>query len=215
MLAGAYTGPLEVRLEQDAEPLVLFAGRHIPEKRVSSIVPALALARGRLPQLRATILGDGPERSRVLALVDELRLRQAVDVPGFVSPERVDDLMRRALCFLLPSRREGYGLVVIEAASHGTPSVVVAGPDNAAVELVSEGENGFVSPSATAEDLAEAILRVHAAGPELRASTAAWFQRNASRLSLERSLELALTAYGGELSRAHRRRASGRRPPPS
>ncbi len=65
---------------------------------------------------------------------------------------------------LLPSRREGYGLVVIEAASRGTPSVVVAGPDNAAVELVDDGVNGFVAASASPEDLAAAIVRVSDGG---------------------------------------------------
>lgn len=200
MLAGAYTGPLNVRLTRDAAPIVLFAGRHIPEKRVPSIVPAIALARGRMPQLRAAIVGDGPERAEVERLVADLDLGEAVNVPGFVSAEEVDALMSRALCVLLPSRREGYGLVVVEAAAHGTPSIVVAGPDNAAVELVSDGENGFVTPSASAEDLAGAILRVHAAGPKLRESTAAWFASNAERVSLERSLEIALAAYGAELS---------------
>jgi glycosyltransferase involved in cell wall biosynthesis len=196
MLAGAYTGSLDVRATREAEPLVLFAGRHIPEKRVPAVPPAIALARSSLPQLRATILGDGPERSQVLGLVAQLGLDGAVDVPGFVSVETVDDLMGRALCVLLPSRREGYGLVVVEAAAHGTPSVVVAGPDNAAVELVSEGENGLIASSASPEDLAEAILRVHAAGAALRESTAAWFKRNGRRLSLECSLEIALAAYG-------------------
>jgi glycosyltransferase involved in cell wall biosynthesis len=200
MLAGAYTGPLHVGQAREADGLVLFAGRHIPEKRVPAILPALALARERLPELRAAILGDGPDRPKVLQVVEDLGLADAVEVPGFVSPERVDELMGRALCSLLPSQREGYGLVVIEAASHGTPSVVVAGPDNAAVELVSEGENGFIAPNATAQALADAILRVHAAGPRLRTTTAAWFERNAPRLSLERSLELALSAYGGELN---------------
>ena len=76
---------------------------------------------------------------------------------------------------VLPSRREGYGIVVVEAAARGVPSVVVADPDNAATELVDEGENGFVAASASPEDLAAAILRVRDAGPELRASTAAWF----------------------------------------
>ena len=76
---------------------------------------------------------------------------------------------------VLPSRREGYGLVVVEAAARGVPSVVVADVDNAATELVDEGENGFVAPSASPEDLAAAILRVRDAGPALRTSTAAWF----------------------------------------
>ena len=62
MLAGAYDGPLEPQPGQNSEPLVVFAGRHIPEKRVPAIVPAIALLRDRLPAVRALILGDGPER---------------------------------------------------------------------------------------------------------------------------------------------------------
>ena len=122
--------------------------------------------------------------------------RDAVDVPGFVSTGEVEELLGRALCMLLPSRREGYGLVVIEAAARGTPSIVVAGPDNAAVELISEGENGFVAPSAAPQDLAAAIVRVCHAGSGAATSTADWFAANAQRLSLGHSLEVVLEAYG-------------------
>jgi glycosyltransferase involved in cell wall biosynthesis len=100
----------------------------------------------------------------------------------------------------LPSRREGYGLVVIEAAARGTPSIVVTDPDNAATELVEDGENGVVAPSAEPGDLADAIVAVHDAGPELRERTAAWFERNARRLSLESSLEAVLAYYASERS---------------
>ena len=96
---------------------------------------------------------------------------------------------------LLPSRREGYGLVVIEAASHGTPSVVVADPDNAAVELVEDGVNGVIAPSASPEDLAAAIIRVHDVGLSLRRSTAEWFAANAPRLSLGNSIDVVLRGY--------------------
>jgi glycosyltransferase involved in cell wall biosynthesis len=196
MLAGVYSGSLERREIRPAEPLIVFAGRHIPEKQVPAILPALVHARARIPDLRASILGDGPERDEVLRLAGELGLQDAVDIPGFVPSETVDEEIARALCLLLPSRREGYGLVIIEAAAAGTPSVVVAGSDNAAVELIAEGENGFIAPSAAPDDLAAAILRVHDAGPALRASTAAWFERHAARLSLAASLEIALDAYG-------------------
>ena len=81
------------------------------------------------------------------------------------------------MCLLLPSRREGYGLVVIEAASHGTPSVVVAGPDNAAVELIAEGVNGFVAASDAPEDLAAAIWAVHEGGDALRRGHAGMVRR--------------------------------------
>jgi glycosyltransferase involved in cell wall biosynthesis len=195
LVAGVYDGPMDLEPNLEAEPLVVFAGRHIPEKQAIAVPPALAIARGSLPELRGAILGDGPDRSRVVALVAELGLEGVVEVPGFVSGDRVDQLLAHALCMLLPSRREGLGAIVIEAAARGTPSVVVAAPDNAAVELVGEGENGFIAASASAENLASAIIRVYDGGTALRRSTAGWFARNAERLTLEHSLEVVLDAY--------------------
>ena len=195
VLEGEYAGTLEAHDPGVADPLVVFAGRHIREKQVPALVPALALARERVPELRGEILGDGPEREEVLRLRSEHGLEDVLDVPGFVSAERVESALGRALCMVLPSRREGYGMVVIEAAASGTPSVVVAGADNAAADLVSEGENGYVAPSASPEDLAAAIERVHADGHALRERTAAWFRANARRLSLESSLEKVLESY--------------------
>jgi len=179
----------------------VFAGRHIPEKRVPALVPALALARERIPELRGEILGDGPERDDVLRLRSALGLDGVLAVPGRVDAGRVEQALARALCMVLPSRREGYGLVVVEAAAAGTPSVVVAGEDNAATDLVSEGENGYVAPSASPEDLAAAIERVHGEGHSLRERTAAWFRANAKRLSLESSLEKVLESYRAESAR--------------
>jgi glycosyltransferase involved in cell wall biosynthesis len=201
VLEGEYDGPLEPREPLPAEPVVVFAGRHIPDKRVPALIPALALARERVPGLRATIYGDGPERDEVLRLRRQHDLEDVLDVPGFVDAECVETALARALCMVLPSRREGYGMVVVEAAALGTPSVVVAGPDNAAADLIAEGENGFVAPSAAPEDLAAAIARVDAEGQVLRDRRAAWFRANARRLSLEGSLERVLGAYASDSAR--------------
>jgi glycosyltransferase involved in cell wall biosynthesis len=197
MLAGAYDGSLEPRPVTPAEPLVVFAGRHIPEKRVPAIIPAIARVRERAPEVRALILGDGPEREEVRRRIAALGLSDVIDLPGFVATEVVEDAISRALCLLLPSRREGYGLVVVEAAAHGTPSVVVAGEDNAAVELIEPGVNGMVAPSDAPEDLAAAIWAVQRGGSALRASTAQWFADNAQRVSVGRSQEIVLGVYQG------------------
>jgi glycosyltransferase involved in cell wall biosynthesis len=197
VLEGQYAGPPEPEAPAPAEPVVVFAGRHIPEKRVPAIVPAVVLARRELPGMRAELYGDGPERGEVLRRIEESGLDGAVAAPGFVEFERVDRALRTALCLLLPSSREGYGLVVLEAAARGTPSVLVQGPDNAATELVEEGVNGVVAPSPSPSDLAAAIVRVERAGYALRESTADWFRRNADRLSLARSLEVVAKTYAG------------------
>ena len=195
LLEGLLPPGVEATEPTPAEPTVVFAGRLIPEKQAAAVVPAVALARARVPELRATIFGDGPEREALLRLIAESGLDGAVQAPGFVAGELVEEAVRRALCFVFPSRREGYGLVVVEAAAVGTPTVVVDAPDNAAVELVEDGINGVVAKSAEPEDLGEAILRVHSAGPALRESTSDWFRRNRERLSLETSVELVLAVY--------------------
>jgi glycosyltransferase involved in cell wall biosynthesis len=195
VLEGEYAGPPGTESHFPGEPMVVFAGRHIPEKQVPALVRAMPQARRRVPGLRARIFGDGPDRARVLELIQELELDGVVEAPGFVPAEAVDAALRDALCLVLPSRREGYGLVVVEASARGVPAVVVAGPDNAATELIEEGANGFIAASAEPDDLAEAITRVDEGGEELRRSTAAWFRRNAERLSLDRSLDVVLAEY--------------------
>jgi glycosyltransferase involved in cell wall biosynthesis len=189
VLKGIYDGPiLPPPAQTQRAPLVVFAGRHIREKQVSLIPQAIALTRGQLPDLRAVIFGDGPERPRVMAEIARLGLQDVIGCPGFAPWEEIDSALRDAMCMLLPSRREGYGLIVVEAAARGTPAIVVAGPDNLAASLVADGVNGFVAASAQPAALAEAIVKVHAAGPALAQSTYAWFRGHASELSVDDSV---------------------------
>jgi len=196
-LEGEYAGALEPPVPHPYEPVVVFAGRHIPEKQVPALVPAVARAREQIPDLRCEIYGDGPERSEVLRLIAAEGLQGIVEAPGFVDSGRLDDALGRSMCLALPSRREGYGLIVIEAAARGTPSIVVQHPDNAAVELVDDGSNGVIARSASPEDLAAAIVRVHSGGTALRQSTSEWFARNGDRLSLSRSVDTVAETYSG------------------
>jgi glycosyltransferase involved in cell wall biosynthesis len=138
----------------------------------------------------------------VLEAIAAHGLQDVVAAPGFVATEEVERDLARALCLLLPSRREGYGLVVVEAASVGTPSVLVRAADNAATELVEEGVNGFVAESAEPAALAEAILRVHRAGGALRASTADWYRRRTGELSIEASLDVVAAGYSAASARS-------------
>lgn len=197
VLRGLYAGTAEPVIGRPTDPLVLFAGRLIAEKQATLGVAAIALAAGRIDGLRGEFLGDGPERAALERAIAEHGLQETVSAPGFADADTVDVEMRSAMCMLLPSRREGYGMVVVEAAARGTPSIVVAGEDNAATELIEEGVNGSIAPCADPQAIAAAIVSVHESGLALRESTARWFAENAERLSLEHSLRVVLEAYDG------------------
>jgi glycosyltransferase involved in cell wall biosynthesis len=202
VLRGLYAGTTEPPTPRPADPLVLFAARLIPEKQATLGVAAIALAAPRIEGLRGEFLGDGPERPALEASIAEHGLKESVSAPGFTDADTLESEMRRALCMLLPSRREGYGMVVVEAAAMGTPSIVVAGEDNAATELISEGMNGTIAPRADPQALADAIVRVHEAGTALRENTASWFAQNSKSLSLEQSLQTVLESYADPSARA-------------
>ena len=200
---GLYAGPLEPHpREGDPEPLAVFAGRHIPEKQAELVPAAVAAAREQIPGLRGLILGDGPRRPAVLEAIAAAAAGDFVEAPGFVGAGEVEAALGRAAVNVLPSSREGYGMVVIEAAALGTPSVVLAGPDNSAVELIEEGVNGFVAASRA--ELPRAIAAAWEGGEDLRRSTAAWFAARAPQLSAAGAARRIVAELEGQRASARR-----------
>ena len=176
-------------------PVAVAAGRQIPEKRVPAIPAAIAEAGHELPELRCVILGDGPEAEATRAAVREVGLEERVELRGRVDHASVMEELARATCLVHPSRREGYGLTVVEAASLGTPAVLVSGPDNAATELIEEGVNGFVVSDAGPESLGRGIAAAVRGGQAVRESTLDWYERRRAELSIESSLAAVQASY--------------------
>lgn len=174
-------------------PFALYAGRHIPDKRVESLPAAVAHARTDVPDLRLVILGDGPSSDAVRAEVARQPSGdQWISMPGFVSEVDLAELMSTAACLVNPSRREGYGLVVVEAAAYGTPAVLVAGEDNASTELVEDGVNGYVAPDASASELGDTISHTVLSGAKLRDTTRDWYRDAVSNRTISRTIDALL-----------------------
>ncbi|MDQ4082611.1 MAG: glycosyltransferase family 4 protein [Actinomycetota bacterium] len=139
---------------------VLFVGRLIQEKQADLLLEAARSLSPRTGTLRVTIVGDGPERRRIEVLARSLPANVSVSLISYVPTDtELYGLMKAAKTFVLPSRREGYALVVAEAQACGAVPIVVDAPASAAPELVEPERTGLVSPS-TRGGLAHAISRL-------------------------------------------------------
>jgi glycosyltransferase involved in cell wall biosynthesis len=141
---------------------ILFAGRLLGHKNVDILLRAVALMTADRPELCCRIVGEGPERRQLESLSAELGLEKNVIFHDFFPGSAIYGLMKSATVFALPSIREGFGIVVLEANSCGLPVVTADHPDNAARHLITEGQNGFladVDPDSLAEVLSVAMLR--------------------------------------------------------
>lgn len=177
-----------------APPYVLYVGRHIPDKRVEVLPAAVAAARESIPGLQLVVLGTGPSSEAVRAEVRRVGGEAWTRFPGFVSDAELNELLHGAACLVNPSRREGYGLVVIEANAHGVPVVLVADEGNASTELIDTGVNGVVSPTASPTDLSRAIRDAVDGGDDLRRSSRAWYDAAVDTRTIRRTVEGILSA---------------------
>jgi glycosyltransferase involved in cell wall biosynthesis len=195
VLRGEWAGPTDRPAPRPAEPLVVFAGRLIADKHAPAVVPAVMAARERVAGLKGIVFGDGPELDAVRGAIAHHGAEGIVEAPGFVDEAIVQDALARATCLLMPSTREGYGMIVVEAAAKGVPSVLVRAPDNASVEHIDEGVNGFIVDDLSAEALAAGVVAAERGGAALRERTADWFAAHADELSIRTSLQRVLGSY--------------------
>lgn len=124
---------------------VMFAGRLLPNKNVELLLEAVQLLIRNRPGLRCLIVGEGPERANLEKLARQFDVAASVTFMDFLPHhDDVIALMKRSKVFVLPSVREGFGLVVLEANACGLPVVTIDHPDNASRDLIEDGRNGFV-----------------------------------------------------------------------
>ncbi|MGZ4926517.1 MAG: glycosyltransferase family 4 protein [Halobacteriota archaeon] len=139
---------------------VLFAGRLIHEKRVDLLLNAIAIAKTEVPMISCAIIGDGPERGALEDLAATLGLEKNVTFIGFVDQDGLTAHMKASKVFVLPSVREGFGLVIIEANACRLPVISIKHEMSAVRELVQDGVNGFLISKISPREIAAAILKI-------------------------------------------------------
>lgn len=146
---------------------LLAVGRLTPQKDHATLFRALARARARGLDASLLMLGEGPERAHLERLRDELGLGEVVALPGHA--DNPYPALRHADLMALPSRFEGFALVILEALALGCPVLAADCPGGPA-ELLGDGVGALV-PAGDRDALADAMVEL-AGAPERRAAMA-------------------------------------------
>jgi glycosyltransferase involved in cell wall biosynthesis len=173
-----------------------FVGRLARDKGLVELHDAWQELRRRYPDLRLILAGDLDERDPVpTALLDAWRRDPHICMPGFV--EECELVFAAACINVLPSYREGFGSVLLEAAAMAIPSV--AGRVTGCIDAVLDGVTGTLVPARSAPALVDAIAR-YLDDPELRARHGAAARRRAlEQFAPERIWSGLLAGYDAAL----------------
>lgn len=152
--------PVDNASGRDSVLRVLNVARLTGVKGHAVLLEAVAALRDGGRDVRLTIVGDGPERTRLERLAREFGIEDAVDLPGAVGQDRIRDFFAAADVFCLPSFAEGVPVVLMEAMAMGLP--VVATRVMGVGELVEDGEHGRLVAPARADRLADALAELAA-----------------------------------------------------
>lgn len=185
--------PVRNKLTRKTDFVVVTTGSLIWRKGYEYALLAIRRLADRGVNVHFEIIGDGPERQRVLYTIDDLDLRNCVHLAGRLAPEQVGAWLQRADVFLLSSLSEGISNAVLEAMACGLP--VVTTDCGGMREAVQDGVEGFVVPARNSDCLADALFRL-AQDPQLRKQMGqAGRERILKEFTLEQQTQQFLNFY--------------------
>lgn len=139
---------------------IIYTGRLTRHKHIEVLLKAVSVLKAKRPDVTCLVVGEGPMRASLEKLCKELQLDSNIIFKGFI-PEHQEIIshMKASKVFVLPSTREGFGLVALEANAAGIPVITTAHSENAARTLIN-GLNGAaykLDPQAFADGIDQSL----------------------------------------------------------
>lgn len=149
--------PVLTDQRRSADPTIVVLGRLVPHKRVEHAIDVIAALGRSHPTARLRIMGEGWWHDRISAHAHARGVSERVDLLGFVDEQTKAEELDRAWISLAPSVKEGWGLSVVEAASHGVPTIAYHGAGGLSESIV-DGRTGMLVDSL--ESMTDAVRRL-------------------------------------------------------
>lgn len=143
--------------EKEKKNIIISAGRFEKEKGFDLLIKSLALIKDKLEGWQVNIYGDGEERETLQQLISNNQLNDSVTL--YPTTKQLPDLLAESKIYVLPSRFEGFGLVLIEAMAKHNAIVAYRCPVGP-IEMIKDGTNGLLAQCESEIELSNRILEV-------------------------------------------------------
>ncbi len=147
-----------VRVVKSRLPRIIFVGRFHPQKGIDSLLDSLPLLTKKFPKLKVVLIGYGQEEGKIRTFINKNKLAKYVEIKKPLFGRALVKEYKRSHVLVLPSRYEGFGIVVIEAWAAGLP--VVVSNVGTLKYIVKDGINGYLVNHGDHHQLADKITRI-------------------------------------------------------
>lgn len=189
---------LSLRGARAASPRVVVLSRLVPHKQIEDALDAVAVLRPRIPRLHLDVVGGGWWHHRLVDHAVRLGISDAVTFHGHVDDVTKHHVVQRSWVHVLPSRKEGWGLAVVEAAQHAVPTIGYRSSGGLTDSII-DGVTGVL-----VDDYAELVNRLQQllADPVLRDQLGGKAQARSAEFSWRQSAEAMRTVLESVLAGA-------------
>ncbi len=127
-------------------------------KGYDRLLEAMPVIRQTIPEAHYIIVGQGSDRDRIEQIIEQNNLNDCVTLAGFISDRDLCDFYNLCDLFAMPSKREGFGIVYLEALACGKP--VLGGNMDGAVDALCHGKFGVLTNPDDSNEIAETIIQI-------------------------------------------------------
>lgn len=122
---------------------IVSVGRLSPEKGYMDLLRVFKLLHQENPEIILDIIGDGKEKDILEKFIEKNKLKDYVTLHGFQNKDYIDKILNDSSLYVMTSYTESFGIVLIEAMSHGVPCIAFDSAEGAK-ELITSGDNGYL-----------------------------------------------------------------------
>ncbi len=144
-----------IKIKTKDTKTVVYVGRLIPHKHVDDLIKAIELVKKEIPKVKLKIVGSGQEQSKLKNLTKQKRLDKTIKFFGKIKYKDLVKEVKKSQILILPSTREGFGMVLVEAFACNVPCIAYY--SDGVVDVIDNNKNGFLVKQRNIESLAEKI----------------------------------------------------------